>query len=131
MPADQLIHGYVANEETYEDQTPIIEEGRKGVWVYAILEGRAVVKKRTPKGIVTVARLTEGDLFGEMGLFERGAGLRSASVVADGPIRVGVLDNDRLLRDYEKLSPQLKGLIKAIIIRLDTLTNIACELALQ
>jgi CRP-like cAMP-binding protein len=131
MPADQLIHGYVANEETYEDQTPIIEEGRKGVWVYAILEGRAVVKKRTPKGIVTVARLTEGDLFGEMGLFEGGAGLRSASVVSEGPIRVGVLDNDRLLRDYEKLSPQLKGLIKAIIIRLDTLTNIACEMALQ
>jgi CRP-like cAMP-binding protein len=82
MTVEQFLYPYIAKEETYEDDAIIIEEGVKGDWVYVILKGRAQVKKRTEKGMVTLYKLKEGDIFGEIAFLERGEGIRSASVIA-------------------------------------------------
>ncbi|MBW1682325.1 MAG: cyclic nucleotide-binding domain-containing protein [Deltaproteobacteria bacterium] len=122
MIEDHLLLGYIASEETYEDRTVIIEEGSKGEWIFVVLEGRVKVKKKTEKGKVTLDTLKEGDIFGEMVLLEQRKGVRTASVVADGRVRVGVLDTQRVVRDYESLSPQLKDLIRTLIVRLKETT---------
>lgn len=131
MAIDQLVYAYVANEEAYPDKTVVIEEGSKGEWVYIVLEGQLKVKKRTPNGTVNIYTLKEGDIFGEMLLLEPGKGIRTASIIAEGAVRLGVLDTSQLLRDYDMISPQLKGLIKSLILRLEETTQKVCSMAVE
>lgn len=131
MAADQLMYAYIANEETYPDKTAVVKEGSKGDWVYVVLEGRLKVKKKTPKGMVTLFSLKEGDVFGEMLLLEPGRGIRTASIISEGTVRLGVLDTTQLLKDYETISPQLKGLIKSLTVRLENTTDKVVALALE
>ena len=133
MAVDQLLYVYVLNEEDYPTNAVIVKEGSKGGWMYLILEGKVKVKKNTPKGMVAIGSLKEGDIIGEMTLFEAivAERTRTASVVADGPVRVGVLDTDRLLKDFESVSPQLKGLIKTLVKRLSDTTQRAVKLAME
>jgi CRP/FNR family transcriptional regulator, cyclic AMP receptor protein len=59
----------------------IVQEGSEGSAMYVLLEGEARVVRKGR----TVARLGPGDFFGEISLIDGGP--RSASVVADSPIR--------------------------------------------
>lgn len=132
MTIDGLVYGYVASEENYPDKAVIIEEGSKGDWVYVILKGSVKVRKRTRKGVVTLDTFSEGDIFGEMVLLETGQELRSASVVAaDGPVRLGVLDSERLVKDYGTLSPQLRALMRSLIRRLKETTDSLCNAVVE
>jgi CRP-like cAMP-binding protein len=103
MPIDPLIYDYVSSEKDYPDKAVILEEGRGGDWIFIILEGQVRVKKRSQKGMVTLDTLKEGEVFGEMVLFEGTRGKRFASIVADGAVVIGTLDTLRLLRDWESL----------------------------
>ena len=131
MAINQLVYGYVANEENYPDKAVIIAEGGKGNWVYVVLEGQVKVKKTTPKGMVTIDTLREGAIFGEMVLLEKADQTRTASVIAEGQVRVGVLDTERLVKDYESISPQLQGLIRSLIGRLRETTTKVSMLAAE
>ena len=131
MSIDPFFYTYVASEETYKDKEVIIKEGSKGFWVYVILEGQAKVTQKTPEGLVVVDTLREGDVFGELVMFEQGGGTRSATVSANGPVRVGILDTERLSNEYNILSPQLKELISALITRLKDMTKKASTLSLR
>ena len=73
--------------------------------------------------MVTLATLKTGDIFGEMALFDKVNKRRTATVMADGPVTVGVLDKERLDNEFESLSPQLKGLIKTLLSRLEKTTK--------
>lgn len=59
----------------------IVQEGTDGSAMYVLLEGEARVVRKDR----TVARLGPGDFFGEISLIDGGP--RTASVVADSPIR--------------------------------------------
>src|SRR5512136_710347 len=109
---------YIVGETTYSDGEVIIEEGSQGSWVYVILEGSAKVKKRTPKGMITIDILREGGVFGEMVFLEGGKSARSASIVAaEGQVRVGLLDTQKLIDDYEALPSELKTLIGSLMVK--------------
>jgi CRP-like cAMP-binding protein len=133
MAVDQLLYVYVLNEEDYPANSVIVKEGSKGDWMYVILEGKVKIKKNTPKGMVTIGTLKEGDILGEMALFDSVVAdrIRTASAIADGPVKVGVLDTDRLLKDFESVSPQLKGLTKTLVKRLSDTTQRAVKLAME
>lgn len=131
MTIDHNILGYLAKEENFSDKEFIVKEGSGGHWVYVIIEGKVKVKKNTPKGLVTIDALKEGDIFGEMVLWQSGQEARTASVIADGSVKVGVLDSEQLLRDYETISPRLKSLLKSLIMRLDNTTKKAVVMAVQ
>ncbi len=129
MSLNPVIYGYVTNENDYPDGAVILEEGSRGDWVYIILSGRAAVRKRTAKGLVTIATLSEGEIIGEMTFLEGGKAPRSASVIAaDGPVRVGILDNERLIGDYEAMSPELRTLIKSLILKIRDTSSKACAI---
>jgi CRP-like cAMP-binding protein len=133
MAIDQLLYVYVLNEEDYPANSVIVREGSKVDWMYVILEGKIKIKKNTPKGMVTIGTLKEGDILGEMALFDSVVAdrIRTASAIADGPVKVGVLDTDRLLKDFESVSPQLKGLTKTLVKRLSDTTQRAVKLAME
>jgi len=103
----------------YESGETIVEEGTRGDWVYIILEGEVKVTKRTAAGIVTMDTLKKGAIIGDMALFGKAQAERSASVIAaGGSVRLGTLDFQQLLKDYESISPALRSLITALIMRL-------------
>jgi CRP-like cAMP-binding protein len=131
MSIDEFIFAFVAKEEIYKDNDHIIKEGASGDWVYLIIEGKVKVKKMTSKGLLTIDTLKEGEIFGEMILWQSGRGARTASVIADGAAKVGVLDTEALLREYEKLSPRLKDLMRSLIKRLNETTRKAVTLAVE
>ncbi len=129
MTTDKILYSYVASEKTYSDRETIIQEGGKNDWVYIILEGHVKVQRKTPRGMVTLCTLTEGSLMGEMAFLTPGEKGRSVSAVAtDGPVRVGLLDSQRLLHEYEAVSPRLKDLINLLIQRLRAANDKVCEL---
>ena len=123
------LHSYIVEETTYSDREVIIEEGSKGSWIYVILEGIAKVKKRTPKGMVTVDFLREGEVFGEMAFLEGGMSTRSASVIAaHDEVRVGLLDTQKLIDDYEAVPSELKTLIRSLMQKLRNTTSKVCSI---
>lgn len=127
---DALVHTYVASEKAYSGGSVIIEEGSTGNWIYIVLEGQVKIKKATHKGTVTMDTLKVGDVFGEMVLLKQQEG-RTASVVADGQALIGTLDTDRIIFDFESLSPQLKSLVRSLILRLEETTQKAVTLAVD
>jgi len=131
MTVQQFIYGYLANEVVYKDNEYIIKEGSSGEWVYVVLEGQVSVKKMTPKGLVTLDNLKEGDIFGEMILWQTGERRRTASVIADGRVKVGILNIDQLRQDYESISPRLKALMNSLMKRLEATTKKAVIKAVE
>ena len=123
MELDPLIFSYVTNEETYPDKEVIINEGDHGDWIYVILEGQAKAQKKTKKGFVTLTILKEGSIFGEMAFFSHQSKVRTARVVADGPVVVAGLDPVRLRTEFASLSPQLQELMFTLVRRLDLATR--------
>ena len=123
MAIDPMVHGYVVKEEQYPDKAVIIEEDSKGDWAYIVLEGKVRVVKKGLKGTLTVDTLKEGAVFGEMAMFQKGEAIRTASVIADGPVQVGVLDRECLFDAYATVSTRIKSLIETMIDRLEDTTN--------
>ena len=94
-----------------------------GNWIYLIVEGCAKVKRKTGKGMLTTDTLGEGDIFGALGLLGEDTGPRKASVVAEGPVTVGLLDSNRLIDDLNALSPHMRKFISTLVKRLDNATS--------
>ena len=128
---DTQLYSYVASEETYPDKAVIIKEGATGNWAYLILEGQVKVKKKTPKGIVKIATLRPGAIFGDTLFLQMKNDRRTASVVADGPVTVGLLDMTRLDQAYRSVSPLLKVLISTIAKRMEGATEHLITLSLK
>ncbi len=120
---------YIRDEETYSDGEVIFEQGTFGDWVYVIIEGEVKVIRKTPKGDVTVATLREGDFIGELEFLDMGKEPRSANVIAVGDVKLGVLDRDRLRREYESLSADFRLMIRTLVQRTRRITQLASSLA--
>ncbi|UCG64866.1 MAG: cyclic nucleotide-binding domain-containing protein [Deltaproteobacteria bacterium] len=127
MTLETFIYGYIVREEVFPDQATIFEEGKYGDWVYIVMEGRVKTKKRTSKGMLTINTLGEGSVLGELPFLRRTR--RTASVIADGEVKLGLLDKDRLEKEYEALSPQLKSLVTTTVLLLEKATTKISELA--
>jgi CRP-like cAMP-binding protein len=131
MPIDSSIAEYILREEIFEPDSIILREGKRGDWVFIVLEGRLKIKKRTSKGMITVDTLRQGAIVGEMVMLKDREGLRTATAVADGRVRLGILDKERIQQEYESLSPQLRSLIKTLTLRLEETTRKASLLAVE
>ena len=120
---------YIRDEETHSDGTVIFDEGGFSDWVYVIMEGQVKVTKNTSRGKVTVAKLGEGEFIGELEFLDMGKEPRSATVVAEGEVKLGVVDRDKLRREYDSLSPDFRKIIRTLVQRLRRITLQAASLA--
>ena len=82
--------------KVYRDGEVIVRQGEAGDCMYVIQAGQAEVLQEKDNQEVRLAVLGEGDVFGEMALFEREA--RSATVRALGDLRVFTVDKRTFLR---------------------------------
>jgi CRP-like cAMP-binding protein len=130
MPIDPVLYEYISSEVECPANEVIIEEGSRGDWVYVVLEGQVKVKKRTPKGMIVIDTLSEGEIFGEIVFFQGEDADRSATVMAaEGPVRLGILDKDLLIKHYSVMSPTLRAIIKSLAMKVrDTTARIGSAL---
>lgn len=82
--------------KVYGDGEAIVRQGEIGDCMYVIQTGQAEVIQGKEGNEVRLAVLEEGDVFGEMALFERMP--RSATVRALGDVRVLTIDKKTFLR---------------------------------
>jgi CRP-like cAMP-binding protein len=127
MILETFIYGYIVREEVFPDQSKILEEGKYGDWIYIVMEGRVKTKRRTRKGMLTINTLGEGSVLGELPFLRKTR--RTASVIADGEVKLGLLDKDRLEKEYGALPPRLKSLVTTTVFLLEQATTRATELA--
>ena len=118
----------ILEEEEYKDGDIILREGTSTDWIYIVLEGQVRIQKSTPKGVVSITTLGEECVVGEMAFLEKGKVPRAASAVALGYVRLGVLDHDKLTKEYDSLSPLFKKLILTLVRRLRHVTDGAVRL---
>jgi len=118
---------HVIDEEGFRDGVEIVTEGGHGNWIWVILEGTVRMTRATEKGILDVARLGEGCFIGTLTSFLRRDYVRSATATAEGDVQLGVLDTQRLHREYASLSPEFRDLIPSMDRRLKKVADRAVE----
>ena len=86
--------------KVYRDGEVIVRQGETGDCMYVIQKGQAEVLQEKEGKEVRLAVLGEGDVFGEMALFERE--VRSATVRALGDMRALTVDKRIFLRQVHE-----------------------------
>jgi len=113
---------FVIDEEEYHEGDQIVKEGGHGKWVWVIMEGTVNVTKEISGKPVTIARLGEGSFIGTFTSFLFKENIRSATVTAEGEVKLGLLDNERLATEYAGLTHGLKTVLLSLDHRLRDIT---------
>lgn len=85
---------------TYANGEIIVREGETGECMFAIQKGQLEVLRTAGRGEVRLGIMGEGDIFGEMAIFE--GEVRSATVRALGEARVLTIDRRTFLRRLQE-----------------------------
>ena len=112
--------------KTYANGEIIVRQGESGDCMFAIQKGQIEVIRRGKDGEVRVAVLEEGEIFGEMAIFEREA--RSATVRALGEARVLTVDKKTFLRRVQEDPSLAFNLVRMMSRRIRRLSGEIAEL---
>jgi CRP-like cAMP-binding protein len=82
--------------KVYADGEIIVRQGEPGDCMYVVQRGSVEVVQETESGPHILATLGEGEIFGEMVIFDRSP--RSATVRAKGDVRLLTVDKGTFLR---------------------------------
>ncbi|MCI4624501.1 MAG: cyclic nucleotide-binding domain-containing protein [Candidatus Magnetoovum sp. WYHC-5] len=115
--------------KNYKDGQVIIKEGTHGEATYVILSGKVAISVKSEGVNIIIAYLKEGDLFGHMSFIDRGP--RSATAIASGDVKVGLMDKDYLESEINKTSEEFRFVLKALTERLRETTNKLVTLTVQ
>lgn len=117
-------YSYIIGEEEHEDGRLIVKEGKFGKWLWIVLGGTADIKRELGDDYITILRMGEGCFIGSFNaLLFGGEYGRKASVVASGKVILGVLDTERLSREFNSLSPDFRTILLGLDIRLKKTTD--------
>jgi CRP-like cAMP-binding protein len=115
------------NEKEYLDGDIIFREGDASSSAFMISSGQVELFKRSPKGStngrVRVAKLSAGEIVGEMGIVNRSA--RSATARAVGPVTLSVIERDGFLASLKEEPDVALQLIGNLAERLRTSDELA------
>lgn len=117
--ADITERWYYGDMQTFEVDAGnvLFREGDEGTFACIIRRGRVQILKSTQQGEVELAILTQGDVFGEMALFEP-KDTRSATARALDDLVVDMLSADEMFALVQQSPPLLQPFIKALVSRL-------------
>lgn len=97
---------FISRTEKMKDGSIIMEEDSWAYYAYVLQSGQAKVWKNIDGNPVLVGTLREGDIFGEMSFF--GMAKRTATVVADGDVKVGMITKDTFMDAVNKLPKETR-----------------------
>lgn len=109
--------------QTFGKGEVIIPEGAKGDRTYKVLSGQVLICKKNGQGkMIPIAKLGEGEIFGEMYLFEH-SGARSATVIASNDVKVEVFFQDQIEKELEDAPPEVRQMLNSFHQRLRNTTG--------
>ena len=109
----------------YTDGQVIVRQGEAGDCMFAVQEGRLEVLKVGKDGEVRVGILEQGDIFGEMSIFEREA--RSATIRVLGQARILTVDKKTFLRRIQEDPTIAFNLVRMMSRRIRVLSQDVAE----
>ena len=124
-PVDYL---HVVDEESFEKGQAIVEQGRFGNWMWVILDGTADVVRHTTNGKLKVARLGPGAFIGSVSALVSRNHSRQASVIARESVLLGIVDTQRLMAEYDRMSPEFRKVLWGLNDRFQRITDRAVEM---
>lgn len=110
VPREELKHG-LCREETYQDQQVVFREGEPGDRFFHIVSGYVAVYKLEEGAPNLLVRLGPGQGFGEMALLQQRP--RSATVIAQGELKVLAIDGQKFVQLYERM-PELRQHVQTL-----------------
>ncbi|MBU0987334.1 MAG: cyclic nucleotide-binding domain-containing protein [Proteobacteria bacterium] len=122
---------YVVDEEEVSMGSKIAIEGKHGSWFWVILEGTAEIVKESSEGLIKILRIGEGAFVGSIASFLMSGNVRSASIVAEGNVQLGVLDSQRLSTDFSRMTSDFRDLVLSLDRRLKQVTDRAVDIHLK
>lgn len=100
----------------YETGDLIVEQGAEGVGLYIMARGTASVRRIHANGsILDIDKLKRFDFFGELSLLDNAP--RSASVIADEPVKAVILNKLDFLEELEDDPQMAIAMLKTIVHR--------------
>lgn len=105
------------SEKTFEDREIIFQEGDLADLAYVIRAGSVEILKHGDSGEIKLAELKEGEVFGEMGLFDPQTP-RSATARAKGDTAVDIITGEELHSMIEQCPPRLVPIVVSVFDRL-------------
>lgn len=115
--------------ERFADGQVIITEGVMSTRAYIVISGKVRISKKVNKRNISVGTLKEGDVFGEMGLFQDAP--RSATATAIGDVTVGVIDKQRFKELLAGCPEDMQAIIGSVLNRLRLTTERLALLGIQ
>ncbi len=112
--------------KTYANGDFIVRQGETGDCMFAIQKGRVEVLKSGKGGEIRLAVMEEGEIFGEMAIFERE--VRSATVRALGEAQVLTIDKKTFLRRVQEDPSLAFNLVRILSSRIRRLSAEIAEL---
>jgi CRP-like cAMP-binding protein len=106
---------YLASPRAFEAGTAIVSEGEAGDEFFVLMMGTATVSRQGHD----VASLEPGDYFGELALFDPAP--RDATVTADVPVTVAVLERARFQAALDAVPALRDALLRGMARRLHEL----------
>lgn len=120
------MESFIARTEKIKDGSVIIEEGSWAYYAYVLQSGKAKVWKNINGKQVQIGTLKAGDIFGEMSFF--GMAKRTATVTADGEVKVGMITKDTFVEALNKLPAEARARIEKMTHDLFYLNDVYCRL---
>lgn len=105
----------------YQDGDVIFGEGEKGETMYVILSGAVEVVRANEGQEMRISELKQGDIFGEMALFEKSP--RSATVRALGEARILTVDKRTFFSRVHEDPSLAFNILKKMSQRISRLNN--------
>lgn len=96
----------------------LLTQGEPGGSAFLILSGELELTVSTPHRTTTVARLGEGELIGEVGLFDPEAERSATATAFTDRVRVREIGPEALEAELAAASPELRALVEAMMRRL-------------
>ncbi len=87
----------------------ILEEGRDPYYAYVLLSGKANVYKNVKGKQVFVGVIEEGEIFGVLSFISKD--IRSATVIANGDVKVGMILKDTFIKHLNNLPEKVRDKI--------------------
>jgi CRP-like cAMP-binding protein len=122
---------YIVDEEEFADGKEIVIQEKYGNWLWVVLQGTVEVIRLMPEGPARIVRLTDGSFIGSIGSLYEKTKIRSATVLSVGRVQLGVLDFERIFREFSNISDNLKVLLKSLEKRFKEVTTNCAEAILN
>ncbi|WP_179953166.1 DUF4388 domain-containing protein [Desulfobotulus mexicanus] len=104
----------VVDEEFHKDGSIVVRQGRFGSWLWVILEGQVRLHKEVGGRSIPLFCLGKGAYIGSAASFVMMNRPRSASVEVVGEALLGVLDAQRLAREFTTFSTSLQEVVLGV-----------------